>query len=219
MESEKRDVSFWVFVGFLLLFLVFMFLGPNEKSGNAIIGSSALGESPSIVIVIVLFIVLIVVLAVVFIIFKKIKKKKMKGGVLKPEDRRETPKGRGETNLEMGEEEVEKLFSEGEMEKPKEEPLEKLEQKPKKVLTNLQELKDRVKGMLGQKFTKDQITTDLKSEGISVDQINRVIGEVNIENLKVYVNKALKQGFTKDQIIRNLAMHGWKKEQISKVIH
>ena len=88
----------------------------------------------------------------------------------------------------------------------------------KEILTNLQDLKNKIKGMLTEKLTKEQIIGRLKSQGVGMNQITKSIEEVNIDNLRGYVTQALKQGFTKDQIVRNLAVHGWKKEQISKVI-
>lgn len=222
MEGGKKELSFWVFVGFLLLFLVFMVVGPDRSNtSNAIIGSTALGESPSVVTLVVLFVVLIVVLAGVFIMFRKFKKKKSQIESPKPvQDDKKEPKA------ELGEGDIDKLFSDEEkkLEEPRKEikkeiPVEKFGQpKKKEILTNLQDLKNKIKGMLTQKLTKEQIVGSLKSQGVNVDQITKAMEEVNIDNVREYVTQALKQGFSRDQIVRNLAVHGWKKEQISRVI-
>ncbi len=223
MEGGKRELSFWVFVGFLLLFLVFMFVGSDtENTSNAIVGSIALGESPSIITLVILFVILIIVLAGVFVIFRKLKKKKVNVVTPTVKDQKEVGK---ETKSELGGDDIDKLFSEGEKkEEPikavkKEIPVKKMEQPQKKeVLTNLQDLKNKIKGMLTERLTKEQIIGRLKSHGVDVNQITKAIEEVNIDNLRGYVTQALKQGFSRDQIVRNLAVHGWKKEQISKVI-
>lgn len=224
MQGDKKEVSFLVFVGFVILFMLFLFLGLGEdNTSNAIIGSTALGDSPSLITIVILFVILIIILAAVFFLFRKLKKKKFK--VLAPgsvEGKKDLDKKEVKTELEEGD--MDKLFSEEE--KPKEvskkevkkEPVEKEIEKPKEVLTNLQDLKNKIKGMLTQKLTKEQIVGSLKSQGVSVDQVTKAIEEVNLDSIRVYVSQALKQGFTKDQIIRNLAAHGWKKEQISKVI-
>ena len=207
MESGKKEASYLVFVGFVLLFLVFMVLNPGSKNtSNAIIGSSTLGENPSIITLMVLFVILIVVLAVVFIIFKKIKsKRKSNANPPKPSDSQsKMSDNKVETELEekkdsrteLAENDINELFSSGGTEEkeqpkpaemPKKEPMQNtIQQKPteKKVMTNLQDLKNKVKGMLSQSFTKDQIIGNLKSQGISSDQISKVIIEVNIDNLR-----------------------------------
>jgi len=231
MEEKKREVSFLVFVGFLLLFLIFFFLGPSDKSsGNVVIGSITLGENPSIVTLIVLFIILVVVLAAVFLVFKKFKKKKVHVESPTQEDKKlgfeKNKEDKKESKLELDDREIEKLFSgDGETKKepPKVEPVndklvDKIQQPEKKVLTNLQDLKNKIKGMLSQNFNREQIIGNLKLQGITIDQITKAIEDVNLDNIRGYVTQTLNQGFTKDQIIRNLAAHGWKKEQISKVI-
>lgn len=225
MGSGKKESSLVVFIGFILLFLLFLFVGPKEKSGNAIIGSTVLGENPSMMTIIILFVILIIILIAVFVIFKKIKKKKMMKGENPKLGDKEVSKG------DMEEADIERLFSEDSEIKPeaKKEPSidigsslgkneEHLDFKPKEPLTNLQEVKDRVKGMLSQNFSKNQITTDLKSEGMSENQINKILGDINLDNLRAYVDQSLKRGVTKDQISRDLMAHGWKQEQISKVM-
>src|SRR3989344_5251886 len=232
MKSEKREVSFLVFVCFIILFLLFMFLGPNKNNtSNAIIGSTALGESPSVITLVLMFVALIVVLALVFFVFKKIKRRKIRIETPKPDEEKmaiEKPReARKESKGDLGEEDIDKLFSgdaepESEPEtidEPEEDHLQKLQQSQKKeVMVNLQDLKNKIKGMLTEKLTKEQIVGRLKSDGMNMDQINRAIEEVNIDNLRGYVTQALKQGFSRDQVVRNLAEHGWKKEQIEKVI-
>tara|TARA_Y100000310_G_C20373084_1_gene664454 strand:+ start:34 stop:726 length:693 start_codon:yes stop_codon:yes gene_type:complete len=230
MQGDKKEVSFLVFVGFVILFLFFLFLGPNENTSNAIIGSVDLGDSPSPVTIIILFVILVVILAGVFFVFRKLKKKKIKvsapGGVKDGKKNLSSKEDKKDSDAGLEEGDMDKLFSEeGDKPKevskeiPKQKPVKKIAQpKKKEVLTNLQDLKNKIKGMLTQKLTKEQIVGGLKSQGVSVDQITRAIEEVNLDSIRVYVTQALKQGFTKDQIIRNLANHGWKKEQISKVI-
>jgi len=236
MKSEKREVSFLVFVCFIILFLLFMFLGPNKNNtSNAIIGSTALGESPSVITLVLMFVALIVVLALVFFVFKKIKRRKIRIETPKPDEEKmaiEKPReARKESKGDLGEEDIDKLFSGGDsgeeepeaepetVSEPEEDHLQKLQQSQKKeVMVNLQDLKNKIKGMLTEKLTKEQIVGRLKSDGMNMDQINRAIEEVNIDNLRGYVTQALKQGFSRDQVVRNLAEHGWKKEQIEKVI-
>ena len=113
-------------------------------------------------------------------------------------------------------EEINERIKEKIKEEVKEEVLEKIPAE-NKVLTNLQDLKNKIKMMSSQNITREQIVNNLKSQGVTMDQINKAIEEVNIDNLREYVNQALKQGMTKDQIIRSLMMHGWRQEQISKV--
>ena len=49
MEEGRKEVSFLVFVGFLVLFVLFLFLNPGQKSsGNVVIGSVTLGENPAV---------------------------------------------------------------------------------------------------------------------------------------------------------------------------
>ena len=72
--------------------------------------------------------------------------------------------------------------------------------------------------MLSQNYSKEQIISNLKSQGVNIEQISKAIEEVNLDSLRDYITEALREGLTRDQIIRNLAMHGWKQEQISKVI-
>lgn len=234
MEPEKKDVSFLVFACFIVLFVIFLFLGPNEKSnGNAIIGSVSLGDSPSVATLIILFVILIVILAFVFFVFKKMKSKKvkvdvpnsnnsLKGNVLVP-TKSNISKGSKE---DIDEGDIEKLFSSNGEDSKKEEPVKQLSpEKPiknaqdsNKTLANLQDMKNKIKGMISQNFNKDQVISSLKSQGITMDQIGKAMEEVNTDNLRNYVTQALKQGFTRDQIIRNLSMNGWKQDQISKVI-
>tara|TARA_Y100000034_G_C6852461_1_gene386882 strand:+ start:544 stop:1254 length:711 start_codon:yes stop_codon:yes gene_type:complete len=236
METKKRELSLFIFVCFIVLFLLFMLLSPNTgKTSNAIVGSTALGESPSVITLVILFVVLVVVLAVVFFIFKKLKKKKLKVKAPQPSEEVKGEKKIGEkpreakkeskSDLEEGD--IDKLFSGNGVEepktvekpKPKEDHVQKLQQPQKKeVLANLQDMKNKIKGMLTQKLTKEQIIARLKTAGMNIDQINKAIEEVNLDNLRGYVTQALKQGFAKDQVVRNLAAHGWKKEQIEKVI-
>jgi|SRR3989344_2367771 len=220
MEDKNREVSFLVFVGFLFLFILFLFLSPNEKSsGNAIIGSATLGENPSTITLLILFVILIVILAAVFVIFKKLKKKKIKiDSPARPIEIKQVVNEKKEEKIDFGDEDIEKLFSEPSQKKEevKEEVLEKIPAE-NKVLTNLQDLKNKIKMMSSQNITREQIVNNLKSQGVTMDQINKAIEEVNIDNLREYVNQALKQGMTKDQIIRSLMMHGWRQEQISKV--
>ena len=192
MEEEKKGVSFLVFVGFLVLFVLFLFVEPSSKgSGNVVIGSITLGESPSIITLIILFVILIIILAAVFIILKKLKKKKIKvetpmedkkpGFEVKKENKKSS-------NAELDDGDIEKLFSgNGETireEKPKEElkekkSEEKVQQPEKKVLTNLQDLKNKIKGMLSQNATREQIIGNLKLQGITMDQIGKAMEDVN----------------------------------------
>lgn len=220
MEEQKREVSFLVFVCFLILFVLFLFLNSGEKSsGNVVIGSITLGENPSVITLVILFVILVVILAAVFVIFKKLKKKKVRVEGPKPViSQNIISEAKGEPKVKLQDEDIEKLFSANhekekeQYEVPIEEPIEK------KVLTNLQDLKNKIKGMLSQNYNKEQIISNLKSQGITMDQIIKSIEEVNLDNLRSYVTQALSEGLTKDQIIRNLAMRGWKQEQISKVI-
>ena len=225
MQGDKKEVSYIVFVGFVILFLLFLFLNPDSGSdSNAVIGSLSLGDNPSIITIVVLFVSLIVVLAIVFFIFKKFKKKSVKKGETKFDESKSSGNKKA-SKSELGDEDIDELFSgekkkrESKREFKKVNPVKKVEHSQKKeVLTNLQDLKNKVKGMLTQKLTKEQMIGRLKSEGVNVDQITKTIEEVNIDNLRIYVTQALKKGFTKDQIIRDLSVHGWKKEQISRVI-
>ena len=205
----------------MVLFVLFLFLNPEQKSsGNVVIGSITLGENPSIITLVILFVILVVILAAAFVIFKRLKKKKIKLEGPKPEIKGNViVEKKGEHEVELDNEDIEKLFSENH-ENHEEEEHEEIIKKPieKKVLTNLQDLKNKIKGMLSQNYNKEQIISNLKSQGISIDQINKSIEEVNLDNLRDYVTEALREGMTRDQIIKNLAMHGWKQEQISKVI-
>jgi len=222
MEEQKREVSFLVFAGFLVLFVLFLFLSPDEKSsGSVVIGSVSLGENPSMITLLILFVILVVVLAAVFVIFKKLKKKKINIESPKPSDVKQSFEDKKEDKIDLGDEDIDKLFS-GNGEKKKEENYNKDEEKAqsteKKVLTNLQDLKNKIKGMLSQNLTREQVISNLKSHGVTMDQISRAIEDINIDSLRDYVTEALNQRFTKDQIVKNLAMRGWKQEQISKVI-
>ena len=221
MEEEKRGVSSLVFISFVVLFVLFLFLNPNQnKSGNVVIGSIVLGENPSIITIVILFVILVVILAAVFVIFKKLKKKKIKFESPKPTEIKQSvvsQESKKEEKVELESEDIEKLFS-NHNQKIEEQYEEEVQPTEKKVMINLQDLKNKIKGMLSQSFTKEQIIGNLKSQGFTMDQISKTIDEVNIDNLRDYVSEALKQGLTRDQIVRNLAMHGWKQEQISKVI-
>lgn len=220
MEEQKREVSFLVFVGFLLLFVLFLFLSPEEKSsGNAIIGSVSLGESPSILTVLILFVILMIILAAVFVILKKLKKKKTSIAIpAKPAEIKSAMEEKKDEKVDFGDGDIEKLFSGGNEKNAKEETAEKAQPTENKVMINLQDLKNKIKMMSSQGITREQITNNLKSRGATIDQVNKAIEEVNLENLKDYVNQALRQGMTKEQIARTLMMHGWKQEQITKVV-
>jgi len=218
MEEGRKEVSFLVFVGFLVLFVLFLFLNPGQKSsGNVVIGSVTLGENPSIITLVILFVILVVVLAAAFVIFRKLKKKKIRIESPKLETKENmVAEKKEEQKVELQDDDIEKLFSENHKEEKHEEIIEKPSEK--KILVNLQDLKNKIKGMLSQNYSKEQIISNLKSQGVNIEQISKAIEEVNLDSLRDYITEALREGLTRDQIIRNLAMHGWKQEQISKVI-
>src|SRR3989344_2286583 len=210
MEEGRKEVSFLVFVGFLVLFVLFLFLNPGQKSsGNVVIGSVTLGENPSIITLVILFVILVVVLAAAFVIIR-IESPKLETKENMVAEKKE------EQKVELQDDDIEKLFSENHKEEKHEEIVEKPSEK--KILVNLQDLKNKIKGMLSQNYNKEQIISNLKSQGVNIEQISKAIEEVNLDSLRDYITEALREGLTRDQIIRNLAMHGWKQEQISKVI-
>jgi len=121
MEDNKREASFLVFVGFLFLFVLFLFFSPDEKSsGNVIIGSVALGENPSVITLLILFLILVIILAAVFVIFRKLKKKKTIIESPKPTEIKQNAEEKKEEKPNFNDEDVDKLFS-GNGEEKKEE--------------------------------------------------------------------------------------------------
>lgn len=224
MEEEKREVSFLVFVAFVALFMLFLLLNPGQNSsGNVVIGSITLGENPSIITLAILFVILVIILAAVFVIFKKLKKKKIKieSPKLVTSNQSMVSETKAEPKVELQDDDIEKLFSDN-RQKPDQpeinEVKEKVQPTENKVMVNLQDLKNKIKGMLSQNYNKEQVISNLKSQGVNMDQISKAIEEVNLDNLRDYVTQSLREGLTRDQIIRNLAMHGWRQDQISKVI-
>jgi len=233
--KEGGDNSSLVVIGsFIFLFLVFVFLNQPKPTGYVpFIGDT--GEI-SVISLVIVVIILVVILAAAFIIYKKIKQKKLTGkeppipkgkkgkaNIPKPlaDLDKEVTKdsGKRKDEKELSEDEIENLFKEpikvekkqveAKVEKPKEE---------KKPEINLTELKNTILGLMNQNFTKDQIVSYLKGKGLDLENIVKVINQINSENLQRYINATLKMGFTKEQIISALKSRGWPLQEIQKFI-
>ena len=249
MEGHnKREVSLLVFGGFIVLFILFLFLGPQESTKGAftfdgIVGSAELGGI-SIVTLIIVFVILIVVLIGVILLLKKFRRKSH--NFVAPPNPGASPADLGQKNItspleenagrkaesssgDILDEDIESLFSENVSAK-KEEPIKEIPSKKQetsarqenaqiqKPLVNANQLKVQVSSLLGKGYSREQILEFLGKKGFTSEQIVKTIDEMNNDNLRNYISNALKQGFSKEQVARNLLAHGWKPEQISRFI-
>ncbi|MFH1210030.1 MAG: hypothetical protein V1663_04545 [archaeon] len=214
MENNK-DMSIFVISSFAVFFFVFMFVRPTGYAVGSLLGTG----SNSLMIIGIVFIVLILALGIVYFIYKKTGKKKVIANIPLPskenkeKDILEGIAEHKEINID-----VDKLFSSDER------PIEKAERitieraNEKRLLTNLNDLKVTIIGLLRQRYSKQQILGLLQSKGWTIEQIEKAINEINLDSLRGYVNNALKEGFTKEQVKQMLLRNGWSEEAISKVM-
>ena len=120
-------------------------------------------------------------------IFRKLKKKKIRIESPKLETKENmVAEKKEEQKVELQDDDIEKLFSENHKEEKHEEIIEKPSEK--KILVNLQDLKNKIKGMLSQNYNKEQVISNLKSQGVNIDQISKAIEEGDIEEAVELLN-------------------------------
>jgi len=243
MENKEAPVSFYVLAAFGLLFLVFFFLGQPEtseqqKTGNdiAITGALSVGSITSTAGLIVIGTVAILVIGFAFIFMKKMSNKKKRLGEAEVP---QAPKVDKSLNLpgskleekhkeaikeEIPDRDVDDLFGEDlephikASDKREEEEIYK-PTKPletQKSMVNVSELKNKIKEMLRERRSKEDIFRALQSEGYTPQQIETATDEINLETLKDYIGKCLSRGLGKSQIFENLKAKNWKMGLINK---
>jgi len=236
-EQNKKEISFLVFGGFIVLFVLFLFLSQEGSTKGAftfeeVIGSSEIGGT-SVITLVIIFVILVVVLIAVILLLKKFKKKKhtfiapkthedsQKKGKLSFNPLKENIKSNLDKAPEdMADEDIESLFSETVGIKTEDESKVSgfSSTKNQEPMTNANQLKTQVNSLFDKGNNSKQVVEILKKKGFTPKQVSKVIDDINNDNLKNYINNALKQKFSKDQITRNLLSNGWKSEQISKFL-
>ena len=238
------SLSFLVITAFIFLFFMFIFIRP-DPSGNIvasnIVGGFGISDEFSIITLVLAFVTLLVFLGILFFVYKKLISKRHKfketgkpplapkkdvlegldkgkdlfdNEGLDKEDAKNIPKKEFPSTLpqKMGEPAV-PVKTEKPIEK-KEEP----KPEDQKVLTNLNQLKSNIIGLLNQRHSKQDILRILESKGWSVEQIVKSIDEINLDSLRAYVKKSLSLGFDKDRIADHLRRNGWDETLISRAV-
>lgn len=245
MDNEKkRGSSFFVLLAFIILFLIFLYLDTQKKTGSVVsdlTGTATLGSGSSGKIILVIVIIVVVLgLGIFFTRYKK--NKKMSGQTSLIETKK----------IDLSEEEIEKLFSERnnttafntkeKFEGAKEERLKSEQPKAIEISpTNLEKiqpsiqkstqkplreedryklnlLKKEIRNLTEKGLEGEQILDILIKKNYLKQEIEEAIKEVNFENLKSYINKTLEQGFDKSKMIKALINRGWPKWQIDHAL-
>ena len=219
--QDKRGVSFLVFGGFIVLFLLFLFLSPKDSAKGAftfegVVGSAELGGFPIVTLVIV-FVILIIVLVAVILLLKKFRRKKHNFIAPKPEPSNAAGFSKSFNPLmenagpnaksgNIGDEDIENLFSENV-------DFKKAEPENEMAEDNIPE-KD-----VNEKSGVPTPSMGFSAQGVAGDKNAISPSMVNMNQLKMQINSMFKKGYNKDQIVNFLeSKGGFTSDQVSAVI-
>lgn len=220
MQKEEVSYTFYVLAGFVLLFMVFLLVQPQpEATGLISLNLDAAGGKLPLIII---GVTAILALGLAFMSYKHFKKKK--AGT--------TPTAA--TQPALSNEEITQLFPEKNTASqpatlspaplaapqpsisPPQSATPPPQQPKQQPMTNLQDIKSMIMGLLTQGQTKQQILEQLQSKGFTAPQITKAVDEINLEKLAAYVKNTLSQGFQKEQITKILLESGWAQDAIDK---
>ncbi|MEK6835767.1 MAG: LPXTG cell wall anchor domain-containing protein [Nanoarchaeota archaeon] len=222
--AQELNTSLVVLYSIIFLFIVFLVIGQPRTTTLVTLPLIGDTENISLTTTIIIAVGVLVIAAGIFLLYKKfIKKKQLE--VPKPENLPELTSQLSSLELsnketsELTEEDINKLFVEGEQ--PKEE-LTLPEKKEKQVIqqkekqTNYKELRALILNLLNKNYTHDSIINYLKTKGYNLTQIKKVIDGINQSNLSRYIGQCISLRVSKDEIIKNLLSRGWSLEEIKR---
>jgi len=240
-ENKEVPVSFYVLVGFSVLFLVFFLVGQRSPQRNSeVTGALTVAgqDLSSPLWLIILGTVSILLLGFIVVAIIKIKHKKSAAVVPvvpKADKEIQLPGSKIETkpsDSKLTESEIESLFKDQDpdlgrqlpnsLEKPQPTSFGRVSQipisssEPEKVMANLVQLKYVILGMLKEHKSGQEVNDFLLEQGYTAQQIEKATDEINVENLRDYIRRCLSQGISKSQIFENLKIKNWRIDLVNK---